>query len=462
LNVLVYISKLMLYQFIFYIYLPISLMNHFYFIQMDIKKLYEIFTKFPNVVTDSREVKKGSIFFGLRGENFNGNKFSEEAIQKGAEYAVIDQEEYSVPGRTILVENVLKSLQDLASMHRKKIGIPVLAITGTNGKTTTKELIAAVLTEKFNILYTTGNFNNHIGVPLTLLKMTGQHHMGVIEMGANHPGEISDLCSVADPDYGIITNIGFAHLEGFGSFEAVKNTKAELYNYIKKKNGIIFYNNDNAILRELVQDYEKKISYGKAEAWLTGIPVPSSPFIRAAVSFPDRTIEIETKLAGNYNFENLMAAACIGHFFNINPPVIAEAISNYTPNNNRSQLIIKKGLKILMDAYNANPTSMNAAIESFAAESGNCKSLILGDMLELGSYSYTEHEKILKKIEQFPFEQVFLIGPVFSKAAQNFSYKTFMTVEKFCAWLTDNPIKNCSVLIKGSRGIHLEKVLDAI
>jgi UDP-N-acetylmuramoyl-tripeptide--D-alanyl-D-alanine ligase len=429
---------------------------------MNIEELYEVFINFPNAVTDSRQVKKGSIFFGLKGDNFNGNVFSEEAIRKGAEYAVIDQEEYSVQGRTILVENVLKTLQDLAAMHRRKTGIPVLAITGTNGKTTTKELIAAVLSKKYNLLYTTGNFNNHIGLPLTLLKITDQHNMAVIEMGANHPGEISALCSIADPDYGIITNIGYAHLEGFGSFEAVKKTKAELYNHIKNKKGIIFYNNDNAILRELTDNYEKKISYGTTGANLTGIPFPSSLFIKASVSFPEETIEIDTKLAGNYNFENLMAAACIGHFFNIDPAVIAEAISDYTPNNNRSQLIIKRGLKIVMDAYNANPTSMNAAIDSFTTESGTCKSLILGDMLELGSYTDAEHLKILTKINNLPLTDVFLIGPVFSKAAQNFSYKTFMTVEKFCAWLKDNPLNNCNILIKGSRGIHLEKILDVI
>ncbi|MDD4107529.1 MAG: UDP-N-acetylmuramoyl-tripeptide--D-alanyl-D-alanine ligase [Prolixibacteraceae bacterium] len=427
---------------------------------MDINKLYQIYTKFPKVVTDSREVKKCCIFFGLQGENFNGNRFAGEAIERGAEYAVIDKKEYAIPGKTILVTNVLKTLQDLASLHRKKLGIPVLAITGTNGKTTTKELIAAVLSKKSDILSTTGNLNNHIGLPLTLLKMTSNKKLAVVEMGANHPGEIEALCKIADPDYGIITNIGYAHLEGFGSFEKVKETKAELYKYIKRKNGVIFYNYNNDILRQLIEGYENKISYGTEKADLTGKSLPSSPFINVRINFPQGSIDITTKLTGSYNFENLMAAACIGNFFKVTPEDIADAVSDYTPLNNRSQLIEKVELKIVMDAYNANPDSMKVAINSFVAGFTNSRCLILGDMLELGSFADKEHYGILKKIQDNTFKEVYLIGPVFSKVAQNFSYKTFPDVEKFCAYLINNPINYCSVLIKGSRGIHLEKVLE--
>lgn len=430
-----------------------------HFMQMNIEEIYRLFLKFPHVVTDSRRVEKNSIFFGLKGDNFNGNKFAGEALQKGAVYAVIDEEKYTRPGKTIVVENVLKTLQSLAYLHRKKLGIPVLAVTGSNGKTTTKELIASVLSKKFNVSYTKENLNNHIGLPLTILSMTRDTGFGVVEMGANHPGEISFLCSIADPDYGIITNIGRAHLEGFGSFEKVVKTKAELYDYLENKKGIIFYNSSNPILRKLAQKCTKKISYGQNSSGLRYEAVNKPPFINAKIEFSKNILYINSHLTGSYNFENIMAAVCTGHYFGIEPGLIKDAIENYLPENNRSQLIEKKGLKIVMDAYNANPSSMSAAIKSFIPAFPDPLCLILGDMLELGSYSETEHAAILKEISKYPFKEVFLIGPAFSNAGKKYQYHTYYNTDIFCSWLQNNPLPDCSVLIKGSRALKLEKII---
>jgi UDP-N-acetylmuramoyl-tripeptide--D-alanyl-D-alanine ligase len=425
---------------------------------MNVEKIYKLFTKFPHVVTDSREVKKNSIFFGLKGEKFNGNKFAGEALQKGAAYAVIDDEKFVQP-RTILVENVLETLQSLASLHRKRLKIPVLAITGSNGKTTTKELIAAVLSKKFTVSFTMENYNNHIGLPLTLLSMTRKTTTAIVEMGANHSGEISLLCSIADPDYGIITNIGRAHLEGFGTFETVIKTKNELYNYLKNKKGTIFYNQDNPILSKLIGNYPRKISYGQKGREFQCEPVYKPPFIDARIHFPDKLLYISTNLTGSYNFENIMAAISVGHFFGVEIEQIRDAIQDYAPQNNRSQLIEKKGMKIVMDAYNANPTSMKASIQSFVSDFYNPRCLILGDMLELGSYSEQEHNEIIKEISKYLFKKVFLIGQNFSKAAKNYNYKTFDNTDNFCRYIQQNPLNGCSLLIKGSRAMQLEKVI---
>jgi UDP-N-acetylmuramoyl-tripeptide--D-alanyl-D-alanine ligase len=429
---------------------------------MNTDGLYQLFKNHPLVVTDSRTIKKGSLFFALKGENFNGNKFAAEAIEKGAAYAIIDEKKYQTGNKTVLVENVLEALQKLAGKHKKELGIPVLGITGSNGKTTTKELIAAVLSEKFRISYTQGNLNNHIGVPLTLLGMDDSTEFGIVEMGANHPGEIAQLCKIADPDYGIITNIGRAHLEGFGSFEAIKKTKAELYDYLKKKNGIIFYNSDNSILSELTKSIRNKISFGSKNADLSGHPVFSPPFINAEVHFPNDNLYFKSKLTGDYNFENIMAAGCIGHYFGVDPQVIQKAIKNYTPGNNRSQLIEKNNLKIIMDAYNANPTSMQASIDSFVSSFSNPRYLILGDMLELGSQELNDHISILEKTKKHSFSEVLLVGNAFTRAAKNFPFKTFITTKSLCHYLAENPINEGAVLIKGSRGIQLEKVLDVL
>ena len=425
-----------------------------------IEKIYELFLASGSISTDSRRIEKGSLFFALKGENFNGNKFAEDSVQKGASYAIIDEKQYQTSARTILVDNVLQCLQDLALFHRRKLGIPILGITGTNGKTTTKELIAAVLSKKYKVTYTQGNLNNHIGVPLTLLCMNKDTEFGVVEMGANHPGEIETLCKIADPDFGIITNIGKAHLEGFGSFEGVIKTKGELYKYLKHKQGTVFYNHDNPILEEIGKSLPHRISYGKRDADFNGEPVQSPPYIHVKATFPKGVLYLNSKLIGAYNFENILAAACIGNHFGVDPIKIQEAIKEYTPSNNRSQLIQKGDLKIIMDAYNANPTSMGASINSFSETKNVTPYLILGDMLELGEYSKEEHQSILELLKEKNFQNVFLVGKEFSDANQNFNFSAFKNVGELCQFLETNPIKNGTLLIKGSRGIQLEKVLQ--
>ena len=424
-----------------------------------IDKIYDIFSWQQKVSTDSRKIEKGCLFFALKGENFNGNKYAQDAIKKGAAIAIIDDGEYESEN-TILVDNVLNTLQELAAFHRKKLGIPILAITGTNGKTTTKELISTVLAQKFNISFTKGNLNNHIGVPLTLLNMDANTEFGVVEMGANHPGEIAALCRIANPNYGIITNIGKAHLEGFGSFEGVIKTKGELYEYINENNGIIFINNDNEILKKIGSSVKNQVSYGKINATFCGEPIDSPPFVHVKANFPKGILYLNTSLTGSYNFENILAAACIGNYFSVDPLKIQEALKKYTPTNSRSQLINRGNLKVTMDAYNANPTSMNVSIESFNSNMQGKKYFILGDMLELGKYSNEEHENILKKLRNLEPDDVFLVGPEFKEVNNQFHYKSFENVEELCSYFEKNKIKNGNILIKGSRGIQLEKVLE--
>ena len=425
------------------------------------EEIYNILGENPEISTDSRKIIPGCVFFALRGDSFNGNKYAEEALKKGAKYTVIDEKEFQSSGKMFLVDDVLETLQDLAQLHRKKLGIPILGITGTNGKTTTKELIARVLSQKFNVSFTQGNLNNHIGVPLTLLSMGSRTEFGIVEMGANHQGEIAELCSIADPDYGIITNIGKAHLEGFGSFEGVKKTKVELYTHIKNKNGTVFINGENQILTELSEGI-KKISFGSKNCDFTGELINSSPFAHVKANFPKGVLYLNSSLIGDFNYENIMAAACIGNYFGVDPLKIQQAIKNYQPSNIRSQLIDKNGIKIIIDTYNANPTSMKASITSFL-NSGNPHAhsfLILGDMLELGMYSNDEHTSILQLINNIPKENIFLVGKIFSETAGNSGWNTFENTEHLCGYLNKNPIKNGYVLIKGSRGIQLEKTLD--
>jgi UDP-N-acetylmuramoyl-tripeptide--D-alanyl-D-alanine ligase len=425
-----------------------------------IEKIYQIFTDYPIISTDTRKIEKNSIFFALKGDNFNGNKFAETALEQGAVYAIIDDPEYVISSKTILVDNTLKTLKNLANLHRRKLGLPILAITGTNGKTTTKELVSAVLSEKFNVSFTQGNLNNHIGVPLTLLKMNSGTEFGVVEMGANHPGEIADLCAIAEPDYGIITNIGKAHLEGFGSFEGVIKTKTELYQYIKNKNGVIFFNSENPLLKDLSSDINYKISYGKNNADFIGELLSSPPFVHVKANFKKGVLYLNTNLTGDYNFENILAAACIGNYFEVDPIAIQKALKNYTPQNNRSQLIHKNKVKIIMDAYNANPTSMQASIKSFLSNSSTKNYLILGDMLELGEYSTQEHTAILELLNSYTEITVYTVGKNFLELAPNFNFQSFQNVEMLCSFLQDNPITEGNILIKGSRGIQLEKVLN--
>jgi UDP-N-acetylmuramoyl-tripeptide--D-alanyl-D-alanine ligase len=424
------------------------------------EEIYKIFERNHVISTDTRKIETNCIFFALKGENFNGNEFAATALEKGAGFAIIDEKEFLISDKTILVENVLQTLKDLANLHRKKLGIPILAITGTNGKTTTKELTSAVLSQKFKVSFTEGNLNNHIGVPLTLLKMNSETQFGVVEMGANHPGEIADLCDIAEPDFGLITNIGKAHLEGFGSFEGVIKTKSELYRYIKSKNGTVFYNYDNPILTELTRDIQNKISFGSSNADFTGELISSPPFVHLKSNFKKGVLYLNTNLTGDYNFENIMAAACIGNYFGIEPLLIQKALKEYYPQNNRSQLIIKNGLKIIMDAYNANPTSMHASIKSFISNNSNNSYLILGDMLELGVYSKQEHIEILDLLKNYPSIQVFTAGKNFLEISENYNCNSFPNVEMLCDFLQKNPITSGEILIKGSRGIKLEKVLS--
>jgi len=430
---------------------------------MKIEELYRLFLESPSVSTDTRQIEPGSIFFALKGDSFDGNHFAEAALRQGASYVVVDNPEVVKNSRYILSEDSLKTLQELAAFHRETLGIPILAITGTNGKTTTKELVAAVLSKKFKTCFTTGNLNNHIGVPLTILKMDKTTEFGVVEMGANHPGEIRELCKIANPDFGLITNIGKAHLEGFGSFEGVVAAKSELYQYLMPKGGKIFINSDNQILAVLAGDYPDLIKYGTTgQPFLKGETIDSPLYLNARAWFPKGVLYLQSKLIGQYNLENVLAAACTGKYFDVDPLLIQQAIAGYTPGNNRSQLIEKGSNKIIMDAYNANPTSMKASISNFFSFKGSPKVLILGDMLELGENSPLEHQQILEFLQGNNFDRLFLVGKNFSSAACPEGSFVFPDSQALISYLGKNPLSGSLILIKGSRGIHLEKVLDAL
>ena len=429
---------------------------------METSKLYQLFRQYPIVTTDSRSIPANSIFFALKGENFNGNKYAGDALSKGAAFAVIDEPEFAVDDRMILVDDVLTSIQKLARFHRDELKIPILAITGTNGKTTTKELIAAVLSKKFKIKSTQGNLNNHIGVPLTILAMTLETEIGIIEMGANHIGEIKLLCDIANPDFGMVTNMGKAHLEGFGSFEGVIRTKSEMYGFLRQKGGKCFINADNPLLIKQAKDLEQ-ITYGKSDGcFLTGELATTGYSLVVKALFPKGWLYLKSKLIGDYNFENLLAAACIGKYFEVDPLLIQKALEEYTPSNNRSQLIRKEKNTIIMDAYNANPTSMLMALNNFANIQNDQKCVILGDMLELGEASDEEHQKIVDFIELQNFSEVYLVGPQFKKTITGNKKKEFDNAELLSNYLKTQPIENKLILIKGSRGIHLEKILKIL
>ena len=427
---------------------------------MNIENLYSIFRNYPIATTDSRSIPANSIFFALKGDNFNGNSFAGEALKKGAAYAVIDEPEFASNDRFILVGNVLQCLQQLARYHRERLGLPILAITGTNGKTTTKELIASVLLKKFKVNFTQGNLNNHIGVPLTILTMDHETEFGVVEMGANHPGEIKTLCEIANPDFGIITNIGKAHLEGFGSFEGVIKTKSELYDFLKEKEGKCFLNADNPLLMQQAKDLEQ-IRYGKSSInFMAGELASTDNYLVVKALFPKGWLYLKSKLVGDYNFENLLAAACVGKYFDVDPLHIQKAIEEYSPSNNRSQLVRKEKNTIIMDAYNANPTSMMAALSNFANIRHDQKCVILGDMLELGDSSAEEHQKIIDFIEEQNFTDIFLVGPHFQSTKTRTKNEKFEHVALLSNYLKTQPPENQLILVKGSRGIHLEKILE--
>jgi UDP-N-acetylmuramoyl-tripeptide--D-alanyl-D-alanine ligase len=432
---------------------------------MDISSLY---LKFLNckqaITTDTRKIAKGCIFFALKGDNFNGNAFAKEAIQQGAAYAVVDDASVAETDKYILVKDALNALQQLANYHRKQLTIPVIGITGSNGKTTTKELVHAVLSKKYNTQYTHGNLNNHIGVPLTLLSITTKHEMAVVEMGANHQLEIDMLCRIAEPDFGIITNIGKAHLEGFGGIEGVKKGKSELYKYLKEKNGTVFLHGDDEVLSDLAKE-NNKISYGTKKLYdIIGKCNTTSLFVELAwctrykASELKRAAYIKTNLVGIYNYNNALCAACIGNFFKVEEALINEALQEYKPTNNRSQLQKTENNTLILDYYNANPSSMRAAIENFYNTDTPSKMLVLGDMLELGEESITEHQSIIALLQEKELDDYLLVGPLFSSLQKE---KSFVNSKQAEAFLLAHPVKNKTILIKGSRGIALEEVVKA-
>jgi UDP-N-acetylmuramoyl-tripeptide--D-alanyl-D-alanine ligase len=430
------------------------------------EELYKLFKQHPVICTDTRKLVKYSIFFALKGDNFNANTFAQAALDQGCSYVVIDDAFYKKDERYLLVSNVLKSLQQLAQYHRSLLTIPIIGVTGSNGKTTTKELIKNVLNKKYKTLATVGNLNNHIGVPLTLLTITEDVEVAIIEMGANHQGEIAELCTIANPDFGLITNIGKAHLEGFGGPEGVVKAKNELYQHIQKNSGTVFLNNDNQLLVSLTKGMEVYTYGTSTHCNCTGKLIDTGEFIALKWKSNkerepiDNKELIQTQLTGKYNFENILAAICIGTYFNIAVNAINSAIQEYVATNNRSQYIQKGTNTLLLDAYNANPTSMNAAIENFSDLKAANKMLILGDMLELGKHALTEHQNIIALLKLKGFGQVLLVGSEFKKAAVGEAYKVVKDVDEAISVLKSEKIKNSLILIKGSRSIKLEKIAE--
>jgi UDP-N-acetylmuramoyl-tripeptide--D-alanyl-D-alanine ligase len=421
---------------------------------MEIQELYQLFQTNPIIDTDSRTIREKSIFFALKGENFNANLFAEDALKKGASFAVVDEDLYPSNPNIILVDNVLKTLQNLANYHRNQLNIPIISLTGSNGKTTTKELINAVLSTKFNTIATKGNLNNHIGVPLTLLSITKDTEIAIVEMGANHLKEIDFLCSLAEPNYGYITNFGKAHLEGFGGVEGVIKGKSELYDFLRNTNGLAFVNFDDDIQFEKSLGI-KTVSFDINSDFIELLE--ANPFVK--IRFNE--IEIKSNLIGSYNVNNIAAAITIGMFFKVPEEDIKNAIENYIPSNNRSQLMKIGTNTIFMDAYNANPSSMKVALENFYQVAGTSKIVVLGDMFELGETSIAEHQAIADLIADLNFKQVYLIGNHFSlvKTKNAFQYTDF---KQFKNKFDSGSIQNSIILIKGSRGMALERVLEIL
>jgi len=421
---------------------------------MEIDDLYKIYKQYPTVCTDTRQISEGCLFFALKGENFDGNKFANEAIKKGAAFAIIDDSKWFIDGKTILVDDVLKTLQQLANFHRNQFDIPFIGITGSNGKTTSKELINSVLSQQFKTHFTKGNLNNHIGVPLTILSINNDCEIAIIEMGANHIGEIDFLCNIAEPNYGIITNIGTAHIEGFGSKEGVKKGKSEMYRFIKKNNNLIFYNNDDDVLTKLSEGISS-YSYGVKNADCIASMTSETPNIEIAWN----NINIKSNLYGSYNLYNILLAICVGQYFKVDPDKIKKGIEEYVSTNNRSQIVKLKDQEVYLDAYNANPTSMNAAIDSFSDIPSSNKIMILGDMLELGSISQEEHQKIVTKAQELNISSVF-VGSHFKQTNNKYNFHFFKTNTEVIDWLKSQKVNYDKFLIKGSRGIKLEIVAD--
>ena len=440
---------------------------------ISVEELYGLYKKCSGITTDSRQIKEGVMFFALKGEKFDGNDFAEEALKAGARYAVVDRfllEGTSYRGRKcIVVENTLDMLQQLAAYHRRQFDIPVVGITGTNGKTTTKELVAAVLAKKFNLVATQSNFNNHIGVPLTLFRFDERTELAVVEMGASAPGEIAGLTKVVQPTCGLITCVGKAHLQGFGSFDGVKKAKGELYDILRQRGGVVFYNADNPHLCEMVTHRSGLVTrrYGVKEQGVRILPATAdAPYLRMELESEGKTISISTRLVGDYNADNVMAALAVGDYFGVPMRRCIEAVENYTPSNSRSQLVKTERNTLIIDAYNANPSSMKAALDNFAGTDFSNKVLMLGDMLELGADSAAEHLAILQQAVTVA-GKVFLVGDAFSDAAAAMQdapaqVHAFPDIESLKEYVTEHPLEGCTVLIKGSNGKHMPRVTDAL
>lgn len=426
---------------------------------MKIEKLHRLFLKFNGVSTDTRSIAHGALFFALKGENFNGNDFAKKALDSGASYCIIDEQQFQSNERFILVPNVLKTLQELANFHRKYLNIPIIAITGSNGKTTTKELINSVLDQRYKTHATQGNYNNHIGVPLTLLQMDESVDIGIVEMGANHIGEIAKLCQISVPNYGYITNFGKAHLEGFGSAAGVVKGKCELYDYLKINKGIVFIYGDDEKQVQQIGSYKKAHVFSDKNSSNIQVSITSeTPFI----SFESQGCTMESQLVGVYNFSNAAAAIAIGCFFEVSLENIKKGIESYTPNNNRSQIIQKGSNTIILDAYNANPSSMEVALDNFNSMKSPFKIVILGDMFELGVHSKSEHQAVIDEVNSLNFSSAYYVGSHFFELASDSSKASFFkTTKSFRNQLQSLVFKDALILIKGSRGMALETLLDS-
>jgi UDP-N-acetylmuramoyl-tripeptide--D-alanyl-D-alanine ligase len=431
---------------------------------MNINTLYQYYLKNPVICTDTRKITDGCLFFALKGENFNANTFAANAIEHGAAFAVIDDVDYQVNDRFLLVDDTLKALQDLSIHHRKQLQIPVIGLTGSNGKTTTKELINSVLSQKFITSATKGNLNNHIGVPLTILEITSQTEIAIIEMGANHQKEIAQLCQYSMPNYGFITNIGKAHLEGFGGVEGIKIGKGELYDYLKGTNGTTFINKDSEALTEMgvAKNLQNILFYGKAfDNFLSGQLVKNNPFLEVEWMYKGDLYQVQSQLTGIYNFENILAAIAIGLQFGLTPNQINDGISTYSPQNNRSQILKTKSNTIICDYYNANPSSMTVAIDNILQLKADSKVLILADMFELGEEAFLEHEIIVKQaLLNNAFSKVIFVGVYFKAHEKHQGALFFAKTEELANYLQKNKIENSLVLVKGSRGMKLESVIE--
>lgn len=429
---------------------------------ISIKNLYQIYLAHPSVGTDTRKIQKGDLFFALKGDHFNGNQYAIQALEKGAAYAVVDEEivDAGYPGQIIRVDDALVCLQNLAAFHRDQFGIPFIAITGSNGKTTTKELVHAVLSEKYITYTTEGNLNNHIGIPLTLLKIKKNAEMAIIEMGANHLGEIAGYCAYTRPTHGIITNSGKAHLEGFGSVEGVRKGKGELYDYLRDHDGTAFVMWDYEYLRTMSKNIREIVTYGSAGTQIAGLEETAMPHLRVRITAGEKTDSIQTHLTGSYNLPNVLAAVAVGYYFHVDLATIKKGIENYSPSNNRSQLVRAGTNTIIMDAYNANPSSMKLAIENFSHFPVEDKILLLGAMAELGSTAAAEHEEIIRQIGTTDWKEVILVGGDFLHVKH--PYLSFTTAAEAGAWLSSRSFQNTAFLVKGSRSIQMEKVAESI